>query len=89
MSPEQGHGAPVDERSDLYSLGIVFHEMLTGRKPYVAASPMAVIWKHRHAPVPTLPGPLGEYQTLLNRLVAKEPAGRFASAAELLDVLAA
>lgn len=87
MSPEQGEGAPVDERADIYSVGVVFHEILTGRKPYVAGSPMAIIWKHRHAPLPVLPAPLASYQPLLERMMAKDPAGRFESARALLDAL--
>jgi DNA-binding response OmpR family regulator len=88
MSPEQGEGAPVDERADLYSLGVVFHEMLTGQKPYVAGSPMAIIWKHRHAPLPELPAPLQAYQPLLEKLMAKDPGRRFVSAGAVLDALA-
>jgi eukaryotic-like serine/threonine-protein kinase len=88
MSPEQGEGAPVDERSDIYSLGALFHEMLTGRRPYVAASPMAIIWKHRHAPLPKLPAPLVKYQPLLHRMLAKEPEARLASAEALLEAIA-
>jgi eukaryotic-like serine/threonine-protein kinase len=87
MSPEQGEGAPVDERADLYSLGIVFHELLTGRKPYVAGSPMAIIWKHRHAPLPRLPAACAACQPVLDRLVAKRPADRFQSARALLEAL--
>ncbi len=87
MSPEQGHGWPVDERSDLYSAGIVLHEMLTSRKPYVAASPMSVIWKHRHAPIPRLPAGRAQFQGILDRLLGKLPEERFASAAELRAAL--
>ena len=87
MSPEQGEGAPVDERADIYSLGVVFYEMLTGRKPYVAGSPMAIIWKHRHAPLPTLPAPLESLQPLLDQMMAKSADKRFVSAAALLDAL--
>jgi eukaryotic-like serine/threonine-protein kinase len=87
MSPEQGEGAPVDERADIYSLGALFHEMLTGRRPYVAASPMAIIWKHRHAPLPVLPRSLAKYQPLLNRMMAKDPEARPASAEALLEAL--
>jgi len=89
MSPEQGEGTPVDERSDIYSLGVVFHEMLTGRKPYVAGSPIAVIWKHRHAPLPRLPKSMTECQPLLDRMMAKEREDRFASADELLAAVVA
>jgi len=87
MSPEQGEGAPVDERADIYSLGVVFHEMLTGRKPYVAGSPMAIIWKHRHAPLPALPAALASLQPLLDQMMAKDPAARLASAAAVLESL--
>jgi serine/threonine protein kinase len=85
MSPEQGEGLPVDERSDIYSLGIVFYEMLTGEKPYVAGSPLAVIRKHVQAPLPALPAGLEDCQPLLDRMLAKAPDDRWPSAAELLE----
>jgi len=74
MSPEQGHGWPLDERSDLYSLGIVLHEMLTGEKPYVADNPLAVIYHHANSPVPRLPQAASNLQPLLEALLAKRPA---------------
>jgi tRNA A-37 threonylcarbamoyl transferase component Bud32/CheY-like chemotaxis protein len=80
MSPEQGHGAPLDERSDLYSLGVVLHEMLTGEKPYTAETPLAVIYLHANAPLPRLPAPLAHLQGLMDGLLAKKPADRYASA---------
>jgi CheY-like chemotaxis protein len=84
MSPEQGHGLPLDERSDLYSLGVVLYEMLTCEKPYVAESPLAVIYYHAKAPLPRLPGPAKRLQPLLDTLLAKLPMDRPASANELL-----
>jgi eukaryotic-like serine/threonine-protein kinase len=84
MSPEQGHGQAVDERSDLYSLGVIFYEMLMRQKPYIAQSPMGVIYMHANAPIPLLPEDLRKYQHLLNKLLAKDPVHRFASASALL-----
>ena len=83
MSPEQGHGSKCDERSDIYSLGIIFFEMLTGQKPYRADTAMGIIYLHANAPVPLLPTRLARYQALLNMMLAKSPADRLQSAAEI------
>jgi DNA-binding NarL/FixJ family response regulator len=85
MSPEQGHGRPTDARSDIYSLGIIFYEMLMRRKPYVAGSPMQVIYKHAHQPLPELPAHLKRFEGLLYNCISKDPQRRYASAERLLD----
>ena len=87
MSPEQGHGNPVDERSDIYSLGVIFYEMLTGLKPYQADTAMGIIYKHARAPIPLLPARLAEYQALLNMMLAKDPEDRLQSVAEVEEWL--
>ena len=84
MSPEQGHAEPVDVRGDIYSLGVIFFEMLTGAKPYDGETAMAVIVKHRQAPVPGLPLSLREFQPLIQRMLAKQPVDRFQTVDELL-----
>ena len=87
MSPEQGHAEPTDERSDLYSVGCILYEMLTGDRPFTASSPMGVIYRHAHAPRPRLVRALTDFQPVLDRLLAVERLERFQSAAELLAAL--
>jgi len=87
MSPEQGHGEPVDGRSDLYSLGVILHEMLAGEKPFTDASPMAIIYKHRHHPVPRLPPSVAQWQEITDTLLAKRPEDRYPTAAQAESVL--
>jgi len=87
MSPEQGHGTNVDERSDIYSLGVIFYEMLTGEKPFRADTAMGIIYLHGNAPIPLLPTRFAEYQALLNMMLAKTPDDRLQSAAEIEEWL--
>jgi serine/threonine protein kinase len=87
MSPEQGHGTNLDERSDIYSLGVIFFELLTGNKPYKADTAMGIIYKHAQAPIPLLPPRLSQYQALINMMLAKLPEDRLQSAAEIEEWL--
>lgn len=82
MSPEQGHGEPIDARSDLYSLGVMVFEMLARGKPFAAENPMAIIYKHRKEPVPRLPEPFVALQPMIERFLAKEPQDRYSDATE-------
>jgi serine/threonine-protein kinase len=91
MSPEQATGDPLDTRSDLYSLGVVAFQMLTGELPFTASSPQGVILKHVTAVAPRVeelrpecPRDLAE---AVARCLAKEPGERFASAADLCAAL--
>jgi serine/threonine protein kinase len=82
MSPEQGHGQRLDARSDLYSLGVLLYEMLTGDKPYRADNPMTVLYMHRNTPVPRLEPGLAALQPLIDKMLAKEPDQRYPDAQE-------
>jgi serine/threonine protein kinase len=86
MSPEQITGAPVDRRSDVYALGCILCEMLTGRPPYPLDSPAAVYYAHVNQPIPMLPSALADLQPLLERMLAKDPQRRV-PAGPALDAL--
>jgi predicted Ser/Thr protein kinase len=92
MSPEQVRGERVDARSDLYSLGIVVFELLTGRVPFRAETPLAVLMKHVHEEPPwaeaAARAPISDAaRGALERALSKEPAQRFQSAAEMAEAL--
>jgi serine/threonine protein kinase len=89
LSPEQALSGKVDQRSDLYSLGVMFYEMLTGRKPYTAEDAPALLHKHVHEAVPQLPVDLALFQPLLERLMAKQPEERFPGSPEALQAIRA
>lgn len=86
MSPEQAQGkSGLDHRSDLYSLGVVLFESLTGKAPFDAETPVGIALKHVQAAIPKLPDPVLKYQPLIDRLMAKNPADRYTTASELID----
>ncbi|HZF17886.1 MAG TPA: protein kinase [Steroidobacteraceae bacterium] len=87
MSPEQIDGQEPDERCDLYSLGVILYEMLAGAVPYAGHTVREILDQHRTAAVPLLPERASRYQPLINRLLAKAPGDRFASADQLIDAM--
>ena len=89
LSPEQAEGGPLDGRSDIYALGIMFYQMLTGRQPYAERSHIETIVAHLIHPIPLLPNALAAYQGLFERMTAKRPQDRIASAAQLIEQIRA
>jgi hypothetical protein len=87
MSPEQADGVGVDGRTDIYSLGVIMHELLTGERPYLGETAIKVIMQHIQSPVPRLPAALKRYQPLLDRMMAKERDERIPDAKSLLREL--
>jgi DNA-binding NarL/FixJ family response regulator len=87
LSPEQATGAPVNARSDIYSLGCVLFEMLSGERPYNADSAIRMIDKHVRAPIPTLPDEIAQLQPLIERTMAKKPQDRFQSAEAVIEAI--
>ncbi len=87
MSPEQARGEPTDERTDLYALGVILYQMLTGEKLYAGETTQAILDQHSHAPLPRLAAPLAATQPLLDRLLAKDATSRPAAARELIEAI--
>lgn len=87
MSPEQHRGKGVDSRADLYSLGVVLFEMLTGRAPYTGEDAMSIGIKHISEPIPLLPGDKKRWQPLVRKLMAKDPEQRFQRGSEVIIAL--
>jgi formylglycine-generating enzyme required for sulfatase activity len=92
MSPEQARGHPVDGRSDLYSLGVVLYQMLTGCMPFTGESAVGIVMQHIGTPVPpasqTCPGLPPSLDPVLARAMAKDPAERYQSARDLIEAVA-
>ena len=84
ISPEQIDGAEADQRSDIYSLGVIMYKMLTGMHPFDGTTPYEVFEGHMRAPIPELPKKFAIIQPLLNGLLAKDPDERFQSTDELV-----
>lgn len=92
-SSEQARGAAVDPRTDLYSVGVLLYRLLPGQLPFAADTPEAVIYRHVHEAArparelaPEVPGPV---EAMVARLLQKDPADRYQTAAEVLDAIQA
>ena len=92
MSPEQAQGLPVDRRSDLYSVGIVLYELVTGATPFAGDTPVSTLYQHVHTPPPPLRDRArvvlsDEFVIAVERAIAKRPQDRFADAASMRQAL--
>lgn len=87
MSPEQAQGKELDCRSDIYSLGILFYELLTGDVPFTGESDVAVLLKHVKETPPPLPDSLQTLQPVIDMCLAKEPGHRYSRAREIIEHL--
>ena len=87
MAPEQARGEDVDARADLYSVGVLAWEMLTGHLPYMAGDALSMAVMHAQDPIPRLPRPLRHWQRFIDRALAKSPSHRFRSAQQMRDAL--
>lgn len=84
MSPEQASAQELTASSDQYSLGVMFYEMLTGKVPFDGETSISVALQHLQAPVPQLPEKYANLQPIIDKMMAKDPADRFATLEEML-----
>jgi serine/threonine protein kinase len=89
VCPEQISGKDPDQRGDLYSLGVIFYEMLAGRLPFIGNTLTEIFDGHRNGTVPPLPVPRARFEPLIRQLLAKNPEERFATAQRFLEALEA
>ena len=93
MAPEQVTGKNVDASTDIYAMGIIFYEMITGRKPYQADTPLAVLFKHASEPLPRpsqfVPDLPEEVEEVLFKALAKNPKNRYQTGSEFANTLTA
>lgn len=87
MSPEQARGKPLDGRSDLYSLGVLLYQMLTGLLPYQAPDTLTLALAHIQKPPPALPLSLARFQTLVDKSMAKQPDERFVDGQAMITLI--
>ncbi|MGN6512916.1 MAG: protein kinase domain-containing protein [Lysobacteraceae bacterium] len=87
MAPEQARGEDVDARADLYAVGVLAWEMLTGQLPYVAGDALSMAVMHAQDPIPRLPRQLRHWQRFFDRALAKSPAQRFRNAQQMREAL--
>jgi formylglycine-generating enzyme required for sulfatase activity/tRNA A-37 threonylcarbamoyl transferase component Bud32 len=87
MAPEQARGEAVDGRADLYSVGVLAFELLSGRLPYLSSEPLSLALMHAQDPIPRLPAEKKHWQPLIDRAMAKAPDNRFRNAQQMLAAL--
>jgi serine/threonine protein kinase len=91
MAPEQGTGDGADTRVDIYALGVVYYEMVTGKRPFTADTPLAVLFKHYHEPLPRprnyVPDLPDDIERFIYKLMAKDPNQRYPSMGIVVTML--